>query len=199
MTELRIGELVVAKVIKLDEIPMLSIKRVKREEKRTKLREYELEKRARKLLQILLGRSGSKESQKEIEQKLRESFGSVTEAFKVAKKRVEILEKEIGRELAGLMKEGADELFKRKEVEFRAELRLQSLAPDGIDVIKQVLSKAESNGLKVSYISAPRYLVKYSSRDPKRGEKNFLQKLKEVKKFASTLDCELEIKLEEGD
>jgi len=195
----REGELVVAKVIKLDEIPMLSLKRVKREEKRTKLREYELEKRAKKLLEVILEKSGKIELQSEIERRLKDSFGSVAEAFRVAKRREELIEKEIGKELAELMKIEADELFKRKEIVFKAELVMSSLAPNGIEIIKQVLEKAKSSGLEVSYISAPRYLVKYSSRDPKRGEKSFLKKLEEVKKFASTLDCELEVKLKGGD
>ena len=46
--------------------------------------------------------------------------------------------------------------------------------------IKNFLSKVEKLKLKVTYIAAPEYFVKFSTKDPKKEQKDFEDKLRKL-------------------
>jgi translation initiation factor 2 subunit 1 len=183
------GDLVVARVIKTGTTPSLSLKRVNKEEKRSKLREYEMEKRAEKLLEFIAKQLKEEKRFDEIKNKIKQELGSITYCFEISLKKEEKLADILPEKWIKVIKEEASKLFKKREVEFRGKISLQSLDENGVEVIKDVLTKAESLGLKVSYVTAPYYLVRYTTTDPKRGEKLFNKKIEELEKYAKEKNC----------
>lgn len=66
---------------------------------------------------------------------------------------------------------------KQKKAIIKKEIMLKSLDPDGIEKIKKILGKADSNdGIEIRYISAGRYSLKKEGGDIKAAD----QKLKEL-------------------
>ena len=186
---IREGDLVVTRVIKTGATPSLSLKRVNKEEKVAKLREYEMEKRAEKLLEFIAKHLKQQEKLEEIKSKIKRELGSVTYCFELSLKKEDRLRDILPEQWIKAVKEEAGKLFKKRQVEFRGRISLQSFDENGIGVIKDVLMKAESLGLKVSYVAAPYYLVRYTTTDPKRGEKLFNKKVEELEKYARGRKC----------
>jgi len=79
------------------------------------------------------------------------------------------------------MKIVAERTIVQKEFEFKARLFVKTYKPSGINIIKAILASAEQSGLEVKYIAAPEYLVKYKSMNAKKGEKEFVEKLENLK------------------
>ncbi len=169
---------VVAVVLKSEPLT-LSMKRVNPNQKASKTKEYNLEKRAEKMLEMTAQKVGKtlEQGYSEIGFMLQERFGSMYEAYKTALTNPEKVQKYLPAEWFPAFKEIAEKSIEQKEFEFRANLTLKSHAPDGINAIKDVLRKAEKSKLEVRYIAAPKYLVKYKTKDPKKGSKEFVEKL----------------------
>jgi len=186
---LREGDLVVAKVIKLGEMPMLSIRLVEKEEKLKKLHEYELEKRAKNLLEHVARVVKERRKLPKVVEKVKEVYGSLyaclEHVHRGKKAALELFPESWRAELL----EEVKKLFRKKEHEFKALIELQTLEPDGIERIKSVLLKAKELGLKVHYISAPRYELRWVTRDPKRGEKVFKENVSKVVEHAKSAKC----------
>ncbi len=80
------------------------------------------------------------------------------------------LDKKVAAELLGIVQQR----IKKPEVEIRGDLRLRSFAPDGIELIKQALKKAEEAAqgtLEVRYKGAGDYKVVLKAEDYKQAEK----------------------------
>ncbi len=180
---IKTGQDVVAKVIRVDEeFVGLSLKRVDAKQRQEKLREYNLNQKAERMLE-LVGKKFDKsldEMYSEIGYKLQESFGSLYEAFSKLLKNPNALDNKIPDEFIASMKEIAEKSIELKEFEFRARLLLKTYKPDGINIIKDILVKAGKSGLEIKYISSPEYLVKYKTKDAKKGEHEFEEKLNRI-------------------
>ena len=87
-----------------------------------------------------------------------------------------------------LQKEKSIEL---KEFEFKAKIFLKSFKPDGINNIKSILKSAKKMNLDVRYIAAPEYMVKYKTKDAKKGEKEFINKLDKIVDMAEEATFEI--------
>ena len=183
---------VVAVVLRAEPLS-LSLKRVNKNQKAAKMKEYNLEKRAEKMLEFASQKLGKNLQQgyDEIGFGLQERFGSMYEAFKTILTNPEKVQKLLSPEWFDAVKEIAEKSIEQKEFEFSANLSVRSFAPDGIRVIKDVLKKADTLKLEVQYIAAPKYLVKYRTKDPKKGSKEFveaLEKLIEEKSVEATYE-----------
>ncbi len=192
---LKVGQQGVAKVIRVDNIVLLSIKRVDGNQRNQKMKEYNLEQKAEKILEVAAQRMGKNldEGYEEVGFLLQEKFGSIYEGFKTSINNSEALKKRgIPAKWIDVIKEIAEKSIEQKEFEFRARLIIKTYKPDGINIIKEILKRAKTAGLDVRYIAAPEYLVKYKTKNAKRGEKYFLERLEEITK---TKDAETKFEI----
>ncbi len=177
---IKIGQLVVAKVTKIGggSYLYLSIKRVDDNQKRNKLKDYNMGIKAEKMFEICAKELGVsiEKAYKDVGDALLEKYGSFYDVFKTAMKTPAKLDF-LPKEWLDKIKEIAEKNIEQKEFVFRAMMMIKSLKPDGIETIKNMLKKAEKSGLEVKYISAPQYLVKLRTKDAKKGEKEFREKL----------------------
>ncbi len=150
----------------------LSIKRVSREEAASRLNEFKREKKSEKILELIGKETGVKLEQayEGIGNDLIEAFGSLTKALDVAAKNPEMLLRH------GIKKEWikavSDVLAKTKTEKFyeiKAVMEIVSYKPEGVDAIKNVLSKLPA-GIEVKYISAPKYMLIKKGADRKQME-----------------------------
>lgn len=172
---------VVAKVINIDESGRLSLslKRVSKNEENKKIKSRQLEKRAERMLEVT-GKGMNKsleEAYKEAGNRLLETCGSLYEGFLAILQKPDSVRKALPESWFAALKEIAEKNIEQKDFQFRANLTIKTFKPDGINIIKGILSEAERMSLKVHYIAAPSYLVRYSSKTAKKGEKDFLEKL----------------------
>ena len=185
------GQMVVAKVIRLEgDHVSLSLKRVDKKQENNKTKEYRLNQRAEKMLQMA-AESMKKTLDKAYEEvgfSLQENFGSLYEGFKLSLTNSQMLrDRGIPEKWVDQIKAVAERTIIQKEFEFKAKLQVKTYKPGGINIIKSILANAEKSGLQVKYIAAPEYLVKYKSMNAKKGEKEFVQKLENL----STKDAEV--------
>ncbi|MGC8812481.1 MAG: translation initiation factor IF-2 subunit alpha [Candidatus Aenigmatarchaeota archaeon] len=188
----KVNKQYVAKVVKIDyqkNFVNLSLKRVSEKEKKEKMNSYRKEQRAEKILEQVAKDFGKNLDQayEEVGFLLQEKFGELFVAFEEARKSPEILVKKgVPEKWANALIEAVEKSFKEKEVVIKAELELKSFAGDGIKRIKEILLGLEKNGIKVKYISAPRYRVEIEGKNPKMLEKKLVENLenlmKEIKK-----------------
>jgi len=193
----KLGQVVVAKVIYVDKKSGhigLSLKRVSKQQEKDKLRQYKLEQRAEKMLEMVAKDLGKTAEQiyKDIGSKFNEAFGSVYKGFLYAIESPPKIEKLIPKDVANVLKKIAEKNIEKKEFEFRANLILKTTKPDGVRTIKKILLDAEKKGLTVKYISAPNYLISFKSKKAKEGEKAFEKMIGEIVKNARKLGIETE-------
>ena len=182
------GQQVVAKVTRIDEekrFISLSLKRVDNKQEKDKIKEYNLEQKAEKMLEMA-AKSLNKDldtAYEEIGFLLQENFGSIYEGFKKSiKNPAQLASRGISEEWIKAMQEIAEKNIEQKEFEFRAKLFIRNYEPNGLEKIKKILLNAEKSGLEVKYIEAKEYLVRFKTKNAKKGEKEFTEKLTKLLK-----------------
>lgn len=179
------GQTAVAKVIRVDgDHISLSLKRVDRKQENNKIKEYRLNQRAEKMLQLAAEalKKTLDMAYEEVGFALQESFGSLYEGFKVSISNPHALrDKGIPEKWVEQIKSIAEKSIVQKEFEFRARLHIKTYKEGGISIIKTLLAGAEKEGLEVKYIAAPEYLAKYSSMNAKKGGREFAEKLERLR------------------
>lgn len=189
----KVGQQGVAKVIRVEGNNIsLSFKRVDRKQENDKIKEYKLNQRAEKLLEIAAKKLNKtlEKAYEEVGFSLLEKFPSMYEAFREAATNPDLLKRRgIPDQWISAIKEVAEKSIEQKEFTFSARLKIRSYKPNGIVVIKEVLRSAEKAGLDVHYIAAPNYMVKYKTLQAKKGHREFEEKLEKV--ASSTKDAEI--------
>jgi len=157
------NQYVVCRVLEADDAHVsLSLKRVYKEDASRKLNEFKREKRSEKLLEMCgrMLKKGPEETRKEIIPLLIEEFGSLTKTFEIALKNPDLFKrKNIPEKWANAIIEIARKNYAEKTFTVKGELRLTTPRPDGIEIIKNTLLKAQKQGLEVHYVSPPRYML----------------------------------------
>ncbi len=189
------GETCVAKVMRIEDVISLSLKRVDRKQENDRMKEYRLSQRAEKMLELVAKQLGKTLDQayKEVGYMLQETYGSLYAALRAAMQNPKQL-KERGVPEAWIqpLKEIAEKNIEQKDFEFKARLMVRTNAPDGIRMIRKALAEAGSNGLDIRYIAAPEYLVKYSTKNAKKGQREFEEKLEKIGKQEKSLEVSFE-------
>ena len=189
----KIGQSVVAKITRVEgSFVGLSLKRVDARQKRNKLREYNLNQKAEKMLGFAgekLGKSLD-EMYNEVGFKLQDAFGTLYDAF--VKALTDPAALPIPKEFVSAIKEVAERSIELKEFEFKAKLFLKTYKPNGINSIKDILIMATKTGLEIKYISAPEYLVKYRTKNAKKGAREFEEKLNKIVADSKHLEASFE-------
>ncbi len=175
------GQKVVAKVYHIEAEKNqidLSFKRVTESERKMKIEGNRREKRAEKLFEVAakIAKSTKIESvaaQAALEQK----YGNVMDAIEEIGEKGEaaLAGLKIEKGLAKAILEVASKNVKKASVEMNGILTLTSFAPNGVEVVKEILSSAQGakDGASVEllYLGAPKYQLRVVSDDFKKAEK----------------------------
>ena len=171
----KVGQTGVAKVMRIEDNHIsLSLKRVDRNQENNKTKEYRLNQRAEKMLHMVAEamKKTLDKAYEEVGFLLQENFGSLYEGFKVSLTNPQMLrDRGVPEKWIEQMKIVAERTIVQKEFEFKARLFVKTYKPSGINIIKAILASAEQSGLE----------VKYKSMNAKKGEKEFVEKLENLK------------------
>ena len=164
----------------------LSLRRVNVKEKKTVLQEYKQKMATDVALKQILGNDYEK-----INQKILKDFSGNLDFIKAAKEDHSLIEKY-------LPKQAVEKVLvivnkKKKQSEMRYEIMLTCLKSDGLNIIKEILDIANS-ALKVSYVSAGKYSLKYACDDFKKGKQDMKEVLEDLEKKAKKEGCEFSVK-----
>lgn len=179
------GQTAVAKVTRIEENHVsLSLKRVDKKQENNKIKDYRLNQRAEKMLQIAA--EGMKKTldnaYEEVGFVLQENFGSLYEGFKLSLSNPQLLkERGIPEKWVDQLKMVAEKTIVQKEFEFKAKLHIKTYKEGGVNIIKEIVTNARKSGLDVRYIAAPEYLVKFKTMNAKKGEREFTDLLEKIK------------------
>lgn len=179
----REGKKIVCKVLRVNQENKhvdLSLRRVSVSMRKKKNAEYKQEQKAEKILESVA--SKLKTSLEEVYEKLGrpilEEYGSLNECFQaVIKGETDLKGTKSPEKYRDTLVTVVHEKLKLPEVSINATLKLKSLDPKGIEVIKDCIKKAkgfaENKEYKAvfSYISAPQYNLKVTAQDYKSAEK----------------------------
>jgi len=160
----------------------LSLRRVSVPLRLKKEDEYKQEQKAEKLLDMVAKKLNEtlRDAYSKAGEKIIEAYGSLGYCFQeVVSKGKKVLDElgipeQYSKELAELIKER----MKPPKVSVAGELTLESFESDGIERIKAAIKKGEQFAkdkkydIKITYISAPKYLIELTASDYKTGESN---------------------------
>jgi len=191
------GQNVIAKVLHVDDRGIsLSLKRVDKKQENDKIKEYKLNQRAEKMLELAAKKLGKtlEQAYDEVGFLLQEKFGTMYDGFRAAMQNQQALKRRgIPDEWIAALAEVAEKSIERKEFEFSAKLYIKTYKPSGINIIKSILNDVEKSGFDVHYIAAPNYLVKYKTMNAKKGRREFEEKLEEIAKSSREAEVRYEI------
>ncbi len=158
------GQSDVAKVIFVDREKRavdISLKRVSTKEKKEKITEYNLEKRAQQLFMQAVSSLGKQQEQEAIVQKAASKFSTYTELIDAAYENKPAVKEALGNALAETLHNIAIKNIKPKVYGVTYKLELSAKNRIGnIKKIKEALEEVEKQGVKVIYEGAPHYLLK---------------------------------------
>jgi len=171
------GQKVVALVMRVEPEKghiALSLKRLGRRDYDEKMKEFKREQKAEKMLELVGKELGLNIDQayEDVGFPLMDIFGEMFKGFQTALTNPDILGKKgIPEKYVKVIKAVAEKVMELKEIEIRGMLSLVSYAPDGVELIKNILAEAAKKSIEIKYISAPKYLVSIRSKDIKTAEK----------------------------
>lgn len=175
------GDLIVAKVIRVGEQAELSMKKVSKSQSEKRLERFRKETKS-----VRMFRAVSKEfkiDDGEVDSainQLKEKYGGVYESLRAMRESDEDL---------GLKDDFSSVIGRfglgEKTYEFKGELELHSNEGDGVERIQDALRSLGSE-IEATYIGNSRFLLKYLTKDPKKGEKTLENKAqKAIEKIKS--------------
>lgn len=171
------GKKVVCKVLNVDERKGhidLSLRRVNNAQRIQKNREYKQEQKAERLLEQI-GKELKKDLDvmyKEIGYKLIEMYGNLFDGFQSLVADPDLIKEfKLQKKIEQLLLDRIKIKIKIPEVTINGMFNLTNDKPDGAEIIKKILLKVGKNkGIKISYISAPRYKMYVTAGDYKTAE-----------------------------
>jgi len=174
------GKKVICKILRIDRVKGhidLSLRRVNAGQRRKKNDDIKQEQKAEKIIESVARnlKREFKDLYEEVSSKVFEKYEYIFECFN------DIVEKDFDLEKLGIDKKLAEELtrvvkdkIKPIEVQIKGIMKLSSNVPNGIELIKKTLQRAETIGkgyVKVSYAGAGMYNIVVTAPDYKTAEK----------------------------
>jgi translation initiation factor 2 subunit 1 len=153
----------------------LSLRKVSGQQEKRKLEDWKREKRADKLFERVCHeiKEDVRQSQATVGAKLEEQFGDLLSAFENASSAGEEVLKPLGlseKWVKALVKCAKDNVT-ISEVTVKGDLTLTTRKGDGMNAIRAALAAAAKPGVRIEYISAPRYRVNVTGQDYGQAEK----------------------------
>lgn len=201
---------VVCKVMHVDERKDhvdLSLKRVNEHQKREKIQEWKNAQKSEKLMEMVSKRIGKPVEQcyKDFGDTLAKKYGSLYAAFEESAYDVNTLKNEGFKgdwlkDFEVIARDNISIPF----VKIKGYISINSWLPDGVDHIRNALSKAEQSEfedveIQVKYIGAPHYIITVKAPDYKIAEDEMKKAVERTREFIKEYngDCTFHKKLEE--
>jgi len=191
----KLGQKIVAKVIRLDTEKghiNLSLKRRSKRDSEERMKEFKRETKAERILEAI-----AKEKKisldkvyEEVGYQLQETFGEMFKALQMSltPDGREILEKKgVPKKWVKVLSAAAEKQMEVKEVPIKMMLDITCPTTAGVDIIKKVLLDAQKkNDVEISYVSAPKYSMILYTKNPKSGEKKIIKISESIAKKIKT-------------
>jgi translation initiation factor 2 subunit 1 len=168
----------------------LTLRRVTQSQRINKNTEYKQEQRSEKILDFVAKETklSLQEVYNKVGNKLIETHGTLYGSFEQIRDNPSLLkdlnlDKKLETSILQLIKDR----IKKKQVKILATISLTSHLSNGIIVIKEILSKLQTNGTKITYMGAPNYKLTLTADNYKDAEK-------QLAKIQSTATKELKNK-----
>lgn len=165
----------------------LSLKQVSGEEKKAKLIEVKKNEKATAFMSIIQSKLNlTNEQLKEIEEKILQKYDYIYDLFEnVARKGIGSVQAlGLSEEMMKAIEEESEKI-QIPRVEIRGILEVSIKKPEGIDIIKTILSSVEGSKnnaiIKINYIAAPRYRIVVTAENFKIAEKVINNTVEKVK------------------
>ena len=174
------GKKIVCKVLKINQEKGyidLSLRRVNESEKRRKIDEIKKEQNAEKIVEIASSKIGIKTEDMygAILDKISKDYPSLHGFFEDAAKDEKLLENlDIEKKWLNVLEEIIKQRIKPAEVEVTGKLKITTYAPDGIDIVKDSLKKAQESSkgrIGIIYLGSGLYRFMLKAPDYKEAEK----------------------------
>lgn len=192
-SHLRVGQKIVAKVLRVIPEKMqidLSVRRVTRQQKIMKIQSWKKRKRAEKLLEILSEKLKIplEDIHKNVAEKLEKKYGELYDSFEIVKEKgMSVLTKAgISEDIAKALYELINNYIKLPSVIIYGTFEIRSYESNGIEIIKDALIKAKKvvkkdkrTDIRIYTIGAPRYRVEVEAPNYQLAE-NILKRVIDV-------------------
>ena len=174
------GKKIVGKVLRINEEKGyidLSLRRVNESEKRRKIDDIKKEQNSEKIIEIAAGKLGMKIEQlyDEISEKITKRYASLHEFFEHTVKDESLLESfGIDKKHVKVIDDTIKQRIKPAEVEIVGKLKISTYAPNGIEIIKDSLKKAEDaakGNISINYLGSGLFRFMVKAPDYKEAEK----------------------------
>ena len=174
------GKKIVCKVLRINQEKGyidLSLRRVNESEKRRKIDGIKKEQNAEKIVEIVAGKIGMKTEQlyTEVSKKISNEYPSLHKFFEDLIKDDKLIDGiGIDKKYSKILQDIVNQRIKPSEVEIKGKLKVTIFAPNGVDVIKESLKKAEDaakNKVNINYLGSGLYRFMVKAPDYKEAEK----------------------------
>ena len=208
-TYLKAGGKVVCSVMSIDTVKRyaeLSLRRVGEGQKRNKIKEWDSERKANDIMEVFAKQNGitTKEAYEKIGNKILAKTGllfpTILDIAKQGAGKLDEfgIEKDIAKSFAELV----EKRIILPKAEIIGTLTIATKAPNGIEIIKKIISEAQALAKKkkidfeIKYLGAPKYKFKLIAEDFKQAE-DLMKVLKDsMEKSAGTKDISIDFKRE---
>lgn len=179
---------IVCKVMRIDKDRIdLSLRRVSGKEKKEALDKYSAEKNSLSILKSVL-----KEKAENVINNIKKENSSIYDFLQTCKTNpnsmLNLVNKEEAEKICSILQEK-----KEKEIEVKKEIMLSSKSPDGIEVLRYVLSPC-TNDCSITYLAAGKFLLKIKSKNYKEANHRIAELTGEIEKMAKEKHATLEIR-----